>query len=205
MIDSEAPGPASAAPDLPALKQGLAKRIAYRLARWKWFCYTDASDETGRCVLNLSLAAAGYLPREAVDEALASLPIPLWDPSYAQVMTYTRDMAKGEEMRLDTPRVNCNYHRCDEVNYRASPHLEWLVAMDMKQQKLQTTRDNFDSLSDREKASPLTELVAPAPVPVPVPAPTPSAGSDVVSIVSAAVEALNIPPGNHEILFKEIC
>ena len=116
MIDSEAPGPASAAPDLPALKQGLAKRIAYRLARWKWFCYTDASDETGIGFLDLSLVAAAYLPRETVDEVLALLANSASDDLH--------DMAKGEERRLHTPRVNYDYHRCDEVSYRASPHLD---------------------------------------------------------------------------------
>ena len=57
---------AGATPDPSALKQGLAKRIASRLARWKWLKYSDASDETDLGFLNLSLAAIGYLPRKTI-------------------------------------------------------------------------------------------------------------------------------------------
>ena len=51
-----------AVPVVPVLKQELSRRIAFRLARWKWLNYNEAHDETVLGFLNLSLAAAGYLP-----------------------------------------------------------------------------------------------------------------------------------------------
>ena len=61
---------AGAAPDPPVFKLELSKRIASRLARWKWLNYSEAHDETELGFLILSLAAAGYLPRDSVDKAL---------------------------------------------------------------------------------------------------------------------------------------
>jgi hypothetical protein len=62
--------PAGMEPDNIALKKELASRVAVRLASWKWLNYAEASDETALGFLNLSLAAAGYLPRDSVEAAL---------------------------------------------------------------------------------------------------------------------------------------
>ena len=53
-------------------------------------------------------------------------------------------------------------------------------------------RENFDSLTAKDKALILADLNSPPPVPVPAAAPAALAG-DFVSMVSAVVEALNIP------------
>ena len=117
---------AGAAPVLPVLKHEPSKRIAFRLARPRGSTsclstYTEADDETDLDFLNLSLAAAGYLPRATVDEALALLPESAMAPYVPCTSGDMNDLAKGEERRLDTPRVNYNYHKCDASNYRISP------------------------------------------------------------------------------------
>ena len=63
---SRSPRPLRAQRDTPVLKLELSKRIASRLAKWKWLDYSEAHDETELGFLNLSLAAAGYLPRDTV-------------------------------------------------------------------------------------------------------------------------------------------
>ena len=61
----------------------------------------------------------------------------------------------------------------------------------MDQERLTKARENFDSLSAKDKALILADLNN---VPVPVPAPAPAVPSgDFVSMISAVVEALDIP------------
>ena len=98
-----------------------------------------------------------------------------------------QDRDNGKERRLLSPRANYSFDRCDPSNYRSSPHLDYLVIMD--QHRLTKARENFVSLSTKDKALILADLYT-LPVPVQVPAaPT----SCVVSMVTAFVEALDIP------------
>ena len=69
----QAAADAQAPPAAPELKLELSKRIAARLAKWKWLNYSEASDETELGFLNLSLATAGYLPRGTVDDGSSKL------------------------------------------------------------------------------------------------------------------------------------
>ena len=125
---------------LQVLKLGVSKRIASRLAKWKWLNYSEAHDETELGFLNLSLVAAGYLSRDSVDEALLLFAESAMGPLCTR--DDMQDLDDGEERRLLSPRVNYSF-------------------------------------------------VIP-PVLVPAAAP-PAPASDVVSLVSAVVEALDIP------------
>ena len=178
-----------AAADAPALKQELAKRIASRLAKWRWLNYSEASDETDLGFLNLSLAAAGYLPRNTVDEALL-----LFSESALGPICHLDDirgLEVGKERRLNSPRINYTFDKCDVCNFRVSPHLDHLVFLE--QERTKTARESFDSLSPADKARILADLMpvhqaVEAPVPI-----SPAPAGDVVSMVSAVVEALDIP------------
>ena len=119
---------ADAAPAASELKLELSKRISARLAKWKWLNYSEASDETELGFLNLSLAAAGYLPRETVAEALHLFSESAMGPICSQ--DDLKDMEEGEERRLVTPRINYAYDKCDACNYRVSPHLDYLVHLE---------------------------------------------------------------------------
>ena len=171
------------------MKLELGKRIASRLAKWKWLNYGEASDETELGFLKLSLAAAGYLPCDTVDEALqlssesALGPICLIDD--------VRGMEVGKERRLTTPRVNYTFDKCDPCNYRVSPHLDQLVLLE--QERIENARESFESLSPQDKTRILADLMPTPQVAVAPPTSAPAQASDVVSMVSAVVDALNIP------------
>ena len=61
-----------------------------------------------------------------------------------------QDTEDDEERRLLSPRVNYTFDKCDPSNYRSSPHLDYLVIMD--QERLTKARENFDSLSAKDRA-----------------------------------------------------
>ena len=93
-----------AAPDSPVLKLELSKRIASRLARGKWLNCSEAHGEMELGFLNLSLAAAGYLPRDSVDEASKLFAESAMGPLFSK--DNVSDMEDREERRLLSPRVN---------------------------------------------------------------------------------------------------
>jgi hypothetical protein len=166
---------ADAPPDAPELKLELGKRIASRLAKWKWLNYSEASDETELGFLNLSLAAAGYLPRDTVDEALQLFSESALGP-ICQIDD-VRGMEVGKERRLTTPRVNYSFDKCDPCNYRVSPHLDQLVLLE--QERTKKARESFESLSPQDKARILADLMPAHQVAV---APSPSSSAQVTSL-----------------------
>jgi hypothetical protein len=102
-----------------------------------------------------------------------------------------RGMEVGKERRLTTPRVNYSFDKCDHCNYRVSPHLDQLVLFE--QERIKKARESFESLSHQDKTRVLADLM---PTPQVAVAPSPSApaqASDAVSMVSAVVDALDIP------------
>ena len=101
-----------------------------------------------------------------------------------------KDMEEGKERRLASPRVNFTFDKCDASNFRVSPHLDHLVHLE--QEKSRIARECFDALSAQEKVRILADRMPPKPVPAPLVV-SPAQPNDVVSMVSAVVEALNIP------------
>ena len=188
--------PAGMEPDNVALKKELAKRLAIRLASWKWLNYAEASDETHLGFLNLSLAAAGYLPRDTVEAALDLFANGAMGPVCSK--DDLQDLVEGQERRSTTPRVNFTYPKVDPSNYRQSPHLDELVQKE--NERLEFAREGFSSLSPAEKikvladlnitTNPPTELIAGV---SPTDKPPGSSGSDVISMVSAVVTAMDLP------------
>jgi hypothetical protein len=138
---------ADAPPNAPELKLELSKRIASRLIKWKWLNYSEASDETKLGFLNLSLAPAGYLPRDTVDEALQLFSESTLGPNCQ--IDDVRGMEVGKERRLTTPRVNYNFDECDPCDYRVNPHLDQLVLLE--QERIKKARESFESLSPQDK------------------------------------------------------
>ena len=102
----------------------------------------------------MSLAAAGYLPRKTVEEALALFAESALGPICTK--DDIRDLDNVQERRLDTPRINYTFHKCDDINSRSSPHLDELVQME--QERLQSARAGFNSRSADERALLLAEL-----------------------------------------------
>ena len=136
----------------------------------------------------MSLAAAGYLPRGTVDEALQLFSESAMGPICH--LDDMKDLEEGKERRLVSPRINYTFDKCDACNYRVSPHLDHLVLLE--QERSTTARESFEALSPQEKARILADLLPANPVPAPRPI-SPAQPSDVVSMVSAVVEALIIP------------
>jgi hypothetical protein len=100
-----------------------------------------------------------------------------------------KDLEEGKERRLLSPRINYTFDKCDACNYRVSPHLDHLVLLE--QERSTKARESFEALSPQEKARILADLMPANPGPAPPPI-SPAQPNDVVSMVSAVVEALNI-------------
>ena len=188
--------PAGMEPDNIALKKELASRVAIRLASWKWLNYAEASDETALGFLNLSLAAAGYLPRDSVEAALDLFANGAMGPVCTK--DDLQDLVEGQERRSITPRVNFSYPKVDPRNYRQSPHLDEMVQKE--KERLEFAREGFSALSTAEKTKVLADLnltSIPSTGPItgvpPAEKPPGSSGSDVISMVSAVVTAMDLP------------